>query len=132
MSPGTVLALKSSDDIVRSRQKVREMAIALGFSLVEQTKLVTAASEIARNTVVHGGGGEMHLEPISNGSRQGLRLTFIDQGPGIADIAQAMCDGFSTGNSLGLGLGGTQRLTEDFTIESQLGLGTRVSFMRWR
>jgi serine/threonine-protein kinase RsbT len=127
-----VLALKSSDDIVRSRQKVREMAIALGFSLVEQTKLVTAASEIARNTVVHGGGGEMHLEPISNGSRQGLRLTFIDQGPGIADIAQAMCDGFSTGNSLGLGLGGTQRLTEDFTIESQLGLGTRVSFMRWR
>jgi serine/threonine-protein kinase RsbT len=111
---------------------VREWAIRLGFNLVDQTKLVTAASELARNTLVHGGGGQMCLERLTNGSRQGLRLTFEDQGPGIPDIELALQDGYTTGGGLGLGLGGARRLTNEFDIFSHPGQGTRVCITKWK
>jgi len=114
------------------RQLVREQAMALGFSLVDQTKLVTAASELGRNTVIYGGGGEVRLDPVIQGARRGLRLTFSDQGPGIADIERALTDGFTTGGGLGLGLGGAKRLCNEFAIESRPGQGTRVTITRWR
>jgi serine/threonine-protein kinase RsbT len=104
------MPLRTSDDVVRVRQAVRARAVAIGFSLVDQTKIVTAASEIARNTVDYGGGGEMRVEVLRNGQRRGVRLTFSDSGPGIRDIDQAMRDGFTTGNGLGLGLSGAKRL----------------------
>ena len=126
------LALEKSDQIVLVRQTVRERAIELGFSLVDQTKIVTAASEIARNTFVHAGGGTMRVETLSEGSRQGLRLVFEDKGPGIADIATAMKDGFTTGGGLGLGLGGAKRLSNEFSVESRIGFGTRIVLARWR
>jgi len=126
-----VLPLRSSEDIVRVRQAVREQAIAQGFSLVDQTKLVTAASELARNTWIYGGGGEMQYEALVEGNRRGLRLTFVDHGPGIADIEQALRDGFTSGGGLGLGLGGAKRLSNEFTISSQPGAGTRISITRW-
>ena len=126
------LAVRSSEDIVRMRQMVRDNAVALGFSLVDQTKLVTAASELARNTVIYGGGGEVHIEPVSQGSRRGLRLVFVDQGPGIADVQQAMKDGFTSGGGLGLGLGGAKRLSNEFAIDSRPGEGTRVTIVRWK
>jgi serine/threonine-protein kinase RsbT len=112
------------------RQSVREQATRLGFSLVDQTKIVTAASELARNTMLHGGGGEVLVEPI-NERRKGLRLTFIDQGPGIADIALALQDGYTTGGGLGLGLGGARRLSNEFDIRTLPGEGTRVTITRW-
>ena len=122
----------SDEDVVRVRHVVREWAVAAGFSLVDQTKLVTAASELARNLVQHGGGGEMRIERLNSGPRCGLRLTFEDRGPGISDIEQAMRDGFTTGNGLGLGLGGSKRLVNDFEIRSCPGEGTTVAITRWR
>jgi serine/threonine-protein kinase RsbT len=124
--------LHTSEDIVRARQLVREWAIRQGFSLVDQTKIVTAASELARNTVDYGGGGEMQLEALENRGRRGLRLTFVDQGPGIPDVELALRDGYTTGAGLGLGLGGAKRLVNEFEIESHAGAGTRVSITRWR
>jgi serine/threonine-protein kinase RsbT len=126
------LVLRSPEDIVRMRQVVREYAVGLGFSLVDQTKIVTAASEIARNTMIYGGGGEVALQPLSEGTRRGLRLTFSDQGPGIPDIDQALKDGFTTGGGLGLGLGGAKRLSNEFSIHSRVGEGTRVMITRWK
>jgi len=117
---------------VAVRQLVREWAISVGFSLVDQTKIVTAASELARNTVLHGGGGSVRLEALNDDRRRGLRLVFEDQGPGIPDLGQALKDGFSTGNGLGLGLGGAKRLSNEFDIASRPGAGTRVAITRWK
>lgn len=125
------IPIASESDIVVVRRRVREVASQVGLSLVDQTKLVTAASELARNTVVYGGGGTLQLESL-NGLRNGVRLTFIDQGPGIPDIGLAMRDGFTTGSGLGLGLGGAKRLVNEFEIESAVGLGTKVALTRWK
>ena len=125
-------ALRGSEDVVLVRQVVRAWAVELGFSLVDQTKVVTAASELARNTVTYGGGGTVTLEALAHGVRRGLRLTFEDEGPGIKDIEQAMKDGFTTGTGLGLGLSGAKRLSSEFDIVSTLGQGTRVTITRWR
>ena len=114
------------------RQAVREQAIALGFSLVDQTKLVTAASELGRNILNYGGGGEMQILRLAEGSRTGIKLIFVDQGPGIEDIELAMKDGFTTGGGMGLGLGGAKRLSSEFHIESRPGAGTKVTITRWR
>ena len=132
MNPTEIMAIQASDDVVRVRQQVRVHAVSVGLSLVDQTKIVTAASELARNTIQHGGGGRALLETINDGPRRGLRLTFEDQGPGIADIGQAMKDGFTTGGGLGLGLSGAKRLTNEFAITSALGLGTRVVITKWK
>jgi serine/threonine-protein kinase RsbT len=128
----SVQQIQSSEDVVRVRQLAREHAVAQGFSLVDQTKLVTAASELARNTLEYGGGGEVSFERLNDGMRRGLRLTFSDQGPGIADIDLALKDGYTTGAGLGLGLGGARRLSNEFSIQSQPGQGTRVAITRWR
>jgi serine/threonine-protein kinase RsbT len=117
--------------VVSVRQLVRSHAVSIGLSLVDQTKLVTAASELARNTVIHAGGGTALLEIVNNATRRGIRLTFEDHGPGIKDIEQAMRDGFTTGNGLGLGLGGSKRLTNEFTIDSKPGVGTRIVITQW-
>jgi len=111
---------------------VREWAISCGFSLVDQTKMVTAASELARNAVLHGGGGTVRLEALNDGARRGLRLVFEDQGPGIPDVTQALRDGFTTAGGLGLGLGGARRLVNEFEIDSRPGTGTRVMIARWK
>ena len=124
--------LRSNEDVVRARQAARKYAIGLGFSLVEQTKIVTAASELARNTVIHGGGGTLLIESLNHDDRRGLRLKFEDQGPGIANIDQALRDGYTTGNGLGLGLGGSKRLANEFEIHSEPGKGTRIVFTRWK
>jgi serine/threonine-protein kinase RsbT len=124
--------LVSETDVVELRQKVRALAVELRFSLVDQTKLVTAASEIARNTTKYGGGGNAVLEVLQEGPRTGLRLTFEDKGPGIADINLALRDGFTTGQGMGLGLGGAKRLVNEFEISSALGEGTRVVLARWK
>ena len=124
--------LRRQEDVVSVRQQVRSLALELSFSLIDQTKVVTAASELARNTVIHGGGGQALLEILENRGRRGLKLSFIDTGPGIADTAKAMQDGFSTGSGLGLGLGGAKRLSSEFSIESQPGVGTRVTIIRWK
>jgi serine/threonine-protein kinase RsbT len=126
------LPIRVEEDIVRVRQKVREWAIDLGFSLVEQTKIVTAASELARNTMRHGGGGTALLEALLEGGRRGLRLTFADQGPGIPDVDLALKDGFTTGNGMGLGLGGSKRLMNEFSIATGAGEGTRVTVVKWK
>lgn len=126
------LALRGPEDIVRMRQVVREQAVALGFSLVDQTKIVTAASELARNVLNYGGGGEVTLQQRSAGLRRGLTLVFSDEGPGIADIELAMKDGYTTGTGMGLGLGGAKRLSNEFAIDSRPGAGTRVTITRWR
>jgi len=126
------LELRSAADVVSVRQTVRMRAIEAGFSLVDQTKMVTAASEIARNTIDYGGGGIATLELIVEGPRRGLRLIFEDRGPGISDIQQAMTDHFTTGNGLGLGLGGAKRLVNEFHISSRVGEGTRVVITRWK
>lgn len=127
-----VTVLRSVDDIIKARQLVRDCAVAQGLSLVDQTKLITAASELARNTLVHGGGGEMRLRALQEGARRGVQVSFSDQGPGIKNIEQAMKDGFTTGGGLGLGLGGAKRLVNEFQIESQPGLGTTVTILRWK
>jgi serine/threonine-protein kinase RsbT len=124
--------ISADDDIVRVRQRVRDAAVSLGFTLVDQTKLVTAASELARNTLVYGLGGTMRLETVANDRRRGLRLTFEDQGPGIADTTLALTDGYTTGNGLGLGLSGARRLSQDFELFSKPGEGTRVTMARWK
>jgi serine/threonine-protein kinase RsbT len=124
--------IRSSEDVVRVRQLARERALAQGFSLVDQTKIVTAASELARNTLEYGGGGEVTVETLNDGRRKGVRLTFVDHGPGIANIELALKDGYTTGSGLGLGLGGAKRLSNEFSIESKPGEGTRVTIARWR
>jgi len=121
----------SEADVVSVRQRVREATSRLGFSLVDQTKMVTAASELARNTLIHGGGGAMDLVML-NGPRLGLRLVFMDKGPGIPDISLALRDGFTTGSGLGLGLGGAKRLVNEFEIDSKSGTGTKVTVTRWK
>jgi serine/threonine-protein kinase RsbT len=126
------LVIRTEDDVVRVRQVARERSVELGFSLVDQTKIVTAASELARNTMVHGGGGTAKIEALNDGGRRGLRLVFEDRGPGIADVNEALRDGFTTGTGLGLGLGGARRLMGDFAITSAPGEGTRVVATRWR
>lgn len=127
-----VMPLRSSSDVVMARQKVRQWAVDLKFSLVDQTKLVTAASELARNALDHGKGGSMTMELVSNGSKSGLHLLFEDQGPGIPDIELALKDGFTSASGMGLGLGGSKRLVNEFSIESEVGKGTRVSVIRWK
>ncbi|HEX6503513.1 MAG TPA: anti-sigma regulatory factor [Terriglobales bacterium] len=121
----------SEPDVVTVRRRVREVAANLGFSLVDQTKVVTAASELARNTLIHGGGGSLEITTL-NGPRLGLRLTFEDHGQGIPDIGLALRDGFTTGSGLGLGLGGAKRLVNQFDIDSQVGKGTKVTVVRWK
>jgi serine/threonine-protein kinase RsbT len=126
------LSIRETDQVAFVRHAVRDWAIELGFSLIDQTKIVTAASELARNTVVHGKGGNVHLEVLEQNGRRGLRLTFQDQGPGIADIDMALKDGYTTGGGLGLGLGGAKRLSSEFEIYSRPGEGTRVAITRWK
>jgi serine/threonine-protein kinase RsbT len=121
----------SEPDVVTVRRRVREVATKLGFTLVDQTKIVTAASELARNTLIHGGGGRLEITTL-NGPRVGLRLTFEDRGQGIADIQLALRDGFTTGSGLGLGLGGAKRLVNEFDIASEVGKGTKVTVVRWK
>lgn len=126
------MPVRTSDDVVRVRQAVRARAVAMGFSLVDQTKIITAASEIARNTVDYGGGGTLRLQTLRNGTRHGVRLIFSDQGPGIPDLARAMTDGYSTGTGLGLGLSGAKRLSNEFDVQSEPGKGTTVTLARWK
>ena len=127
-----VMAVATSDDVVRVRQVVRTKALACRFSLVDQTKIITAASEIARNTVDYGGGGTLLIEMLREGPRTGLRLTFADQGPGIEDLDRAMTDGYTTGGGLGLGMSGAKRLCNEFRVKSTPGQGTIVTLARWR
>ncbi len=124
--------ITSGDDVVRVRHEVRARAIEVGLGLVDQTKIITAASELARNTLDYGGGGTLLIEGLQEGSRKGVRLTFEDQGPGIADIEKALTDGYTTGGGLGLGLGGAKRLSNEFSIASNPGRGTRVVIARWK
>jgi serine/threonine-protein kinase RsbT len=126
------LPIRNSEDVVIVRQHVRAMALEAGLKLVDQTKIVTAASELARNTVIYGGGGTLLLETLSSGARHGVRLTFEDHGPGIADLELAMKDGYTTGGGLGLGLSGAKRLSNEFEIFSKPGEGTRITITRWR
>jgi serine/threonine-protein kinase RsbT len=132
MESHEVMSIQSSSDVVLVRQAVRRLAIELKFSLVDQTKIVTAASELARNTLDYAGGGTVKLETIQVGMKQALRLTFEDQGPGIPDIDLALRDGFTTGNGLGMGLGGTKRLVNEFNIVSHIGEGTCVTITKWK
>jgi len=124
--------VQSAEDVVPIRQAVRQRAVELGFNLVDQTKIVTAASELARNAVQYGGGGRVTIDAVEAFGRRGIRLTFEDDGPGIPDVELAMKDGYTTGGGLGLGLSGARRLSNDFTIESTPGKGTRVTITRWR
>lgn len=127
------MEVRSEDDVVRVRQAVRGWALRVGLSLVDQTKVVTAASELARNTLIYGGGGHVELEAVEAESGvPGVRLTFVDTGPGIPDIALALTDGYTTGTGLGLGLSGARRLVNDFHIESRAGEGTRVCIVKWK
>jgi serine/threonine-protein kinase RsbT len=126
------MRLTASEDIVRMRSAVRQLAVAQGLSLVDQTKIVTAASELGRNALDYGGGGEVELEAVENGMRRGVRLTFVDDGPGIADLSLALKDGYTSGGGLGLGLGGAKRLCNEFEIDSKPGAGTRIVIVRWR
>lgn len=131
MAEAEVIPIVQEPDVVHVRQRVRARAAELRFSLVDQTKMVTAASELARNALTYGGGGEARIELLTSGARRGLRVTFVDRGPGIANIDEAMRDGFTTGSGLGLGLGGAKRLVNDFEIESAVGQGTRIAITRW-
>ena len=126
------MPLKTANDVVLARQKVRQWAVDLRFTLVDQTKLVTAASELARNALDHGKGGQMVIESLVNGTKSGLRLTFEDQGPGIPDIDLALKDGYTSGSGMGLGLGGSKRLVNEFSIESEVGKGTKITVARWK
>jgi serine/threonine-protein kinase RsbT len=128
---GDKFEIRSEDDVVRVRQAARKAALTTGLTLVDQTKLVTAASELARNTLTYGGGGVATIEEITNNGRNGLRLIFEDSGPGIPDIDRALEDGFTTGNGLGLGLGGSRRLVNEFDIVSKVGEGTRITIVKW-
>ena len=126
------ISIRSSEDVVRVRQVARKWAVAQGLGLVDQTKIVTAASELARNTLDHGGGGTVRLEALNSEARRGVRLTFEDRGPGIPDIELALKDGYTTGGGLGLGLSGARRLSNEFEIFSRVGEGTRVMIARWK
>ena len=132
MSKRETLEIRSSSDIVHVRQQVRSWAVAMGFGLVDQTKIVTAASELARNTVDYGKGGTVTLEMLESASRKGLRLIFEDKGPGIPDIELAMTDGYTSNHGLGLGLSGSKRLMHEFEIVSKVGKGTKIAIVRWR
>jgi serine/threonine-protein kinase RsbT len=127
----TKQTIASDHDVVRVRQMVRQAALAAKLPLVDQTKLVTAASELARNTLVHGGGGYASVEQIHNGRRAGVRASFVDEGPGIADLDLAFTDGYTTGSGLGLGLSGSRRLCDEFEIDTAAGKGTRVTVIKW-
>jgi serine/threonine-protein kinase RsbT len=126
------LPLRTEHDIVQARQQVRKLAQELGFGLVDQTKMVTAASELARNAVIYGGGGTLKWETLLEGMRKGLRLHFVDEGPGIPDLEQALTDGWTSGSGMGLGLSGAKRLVNEFEIDTAPGRGTRVSVTRWK
>ena len=126
------MPIRSDADVVLIRQEVRAWAVERGFGLVDQTKIVTAASELARNALIHGGGGRARLESLNDGPRKGLRLTFEDDGPGIANVELALKDGYSTGTGLGLGLSGAKRLCNEFELHSAVGKGTRVTIARWK
>lgn len=132
MQKTETIDIQSSTDVVLVRQSVRQLAVEIGFGLVDQTKIITAASELARNTLDYGGGGTVKLETLQEGRRRGLRLTFEDRGPGIPDIDLALKDGFTTGNGLGMGLGGAKRLANEFEIQSAVGEGTRIIIVRWK
>jgi serine/threonine-protein kinase RsbT len=132
LPPAETLPLTTSEHVVMVRQAVRQRAVELGFSLVDQTKIVTAASELARNTIQHGGGGHATVAVVLDGARKGVRLVFEDSGPGIADLTLAMKDGYSTGGGLGLGLSGAKRLSNEFSVTSAPGAGTRVEITRWK
>lgn len=125
------LAIRTSDDVVRVRHLVRTSAQAVRMSLVDETKLVTAASELARNALVHGGSGMVKVEIVARDDRKGVRASFTDGGPGIADVEKALTDGWTTGDGLGLGLGGARRLTDEFDIVTEVGLGTTVTVVKW-
>jgi serine/threonine-protein kinase RsbT len=127
-----LMPILTPEDVVRVRREVRTQAIAVGFSLVDQTKIITAASEIARNTIDYGGGGTLRIAALRKGLHRGVRLTFTDQGPGISDIKLALTDGYSSGSGLGLGLGGAKRLSSEFDIQSTPGKGTIVTLARWK
>lgn len=127
-----VLPIRTASDVVTVRQAARTWCVEQGLSLVDQTKLVTAASELARNALDYGGGGSVRLEALHEGIRRGVRLTFEDHGPGIADVSRALQDGYTTGSGMGLGLGGARRLVNEFTIESTVGVGTKVTITRWK
>jgi serine/threonine-protein kinase RsbT len=124
--------LKAEEDVVLTRQATRKRAIEAGLSLVDQTRIVTAASELARNTINYGGGGSVCIEIVEMDGRKGVRLTFEDQGPGISDISLALTDGYTTGGGLGLGLSGAKRLCSEFDLYSNPGEGTRISILRWK
>jgi serine/threonine-protein kinase RsbT len=126
------MPVRTGEDVVRVRQEVRNRAVAVGFSLVDQTKIVTAASEIARNTIDYGGGGTLRLLVLRAGARRGVRLVFEDKGPGIPDVKLALSDGYTSGSGLGLGLGGAKRLSNEFEIHSVAGQGTKVTLARWK
>lgn len=126
------MPIRSEQDIVLARQAVRKLTQELKFSIVDQTKFITAASELARNTLIYGGGGELQLDVIEEGIRKGVRLTFKDEGPGIPDLEQAMTDGWTSGSGMGLGLSGSKRLVNEFNIESAPGKGTKVTITRWK
>ena len=126
------LSITTSDDVVRVRREARLRAVEIGLGLVDQTKIVTAASELARNTLDYGGGGTVRLQILKDGGRKGLKLTFEDQGPGIPDIELALKDGYTTGKGLGLGLSGAKRLSNEFEIHSNVGNGTRIAITRWK
>ena len=128
----TALPLRSDEDVVALRKHVRERAVAIALSLVDQTKLVTAASELARNTLKYGGGGTVYLDALGDGFRKGVGLIFVDDGPGIPDLELALRDGYTTGGGLGLGLGGSRRLVDEFDIDSRPGEGTAVSVVKWK
>ena len=127
-----VVPLRADEDVVRMRQALRECLVSIGFSLIEQTKMITAASELGRNTLRYGGGGEAHIEKVTDGGRRGVILSFIDQGPGIADVELALTDGYTTGNGMGLGLGGARRLADDFELTTAPGKGTTVRIAKWK
>ena len=127
-----VVPVRTEHDIVLARQQVRKLTQELAFGLVDQTKMVTAASELARNAVIYGGGGTMRWEVLADGARRGLRLHFVDEGPGIPDLAQALTDGWTSGSGMGLGLSGAKRLVNEFELDSAPGRGTRVTVTRWK
>lgn len=127
-----VLEIRDSADVVQVRQSVRTLAASLGFSLIDQTKVVTAASELARNTLEHGGGGTARLESLVQGLKKGVRLTFEDTGPGIPDVSLALTDGYTSGGGMGLGLSGSKRLVNEFDISTAVGAGTRVTITKWK
>jgi serine/threonine-protein kinase RsbT len=126
-----LIEIRASSDLVRVRQQVREWTVEAGFSLVDQTKMVTAASELARNTLVHGGSGVARVETVQRDGRPGVKAVFTDDGPGIVDVEKALTDGYTTGSGLGLGLGGSRRLVDEFVLETAVGLGTTVSVIKW-